>query len=44
MDRELGASRNLLLHVELGFAYLAQFVKTRMEYKADFCWARSAGF
>ncbi len=36
MDRELGTLRNLVLHVELGFAYLAQFIKTRMEYKADF--------
>lgn len=24
------------LHVELAFAYLAQFIKTRLEYKADF--------
>lgn len=36
MERESGTIRNFLLHVELGSAYLAQFVKTRLEYKADF--------
>ncbi len=28
--------RTFLLHVELAFAYMAQFIKTRLEYKADF--------
>lgn len=28
--------RELKLHIELSFAYMAQFIKTRLEYKADF--------
>jgi ABC-2 type transport system permease protein len=27
---------SLMLHFQLSFAYLAQFIKTRLEYKADF--------
>jgi len=28
--------RTIFLHFEIGLAYLAQFIKTRFEYKADF--------